>query len=583
MLNGLIETALRNRFMVLAATSLVAGIGVYSALRLPIDAVPDLTNVQVQIITEAPALSPLEVETLLSFPVEGAMSGLPDVEQIRSISKFGISVVTIVFHEGTDLYRARQLVGERLVRAADAIPKGYGTPTLGPISTALGEIFQFQVKGKGMTPMELRTILDWFVAYQLKGVPGVTEINSHGGELKTFQVELNPDKLAEYHLAMTDVFNALRSNNANVGGGYLVHEGEARYIRGESQAHSIGDIAAIVIDERNGVPVTVADVASVHLAPMIRAGLVTRDGEGEIVTGLVMMLIGENSRQVVGHVKEAVARLQKSLPPGVTIEPLYDRTHLIDQTLDTVVHNLTEGGALVVAILLLLLGNVRGGLIVALAIPLSMLFAANIMLATGVTASLMSLGAIDFGLIVDSSVIMIENCVRRLAHEGGTRSKLDIIREAAVEVRKPTMFGELIIAIVYLPILALQGTEGKLFRPMALTVIFALAGSMVLSLDGDAGPGVARAELEDQGGRSLADPDLEAGLHPGSCGVGGPAARGGGDRPGGGRRERPGGDEPGGRVHAPAQRGGPGDRGGPDPLGIARRGGRRPRRRSRRS
>ena len=310
----------------------------------------------------------------------------------------------------------------------------------------------------------------------------MTEINSHGGELKTFQVELDPDRLAEYHLAMTDVFNALRTNNANVGGGYLVHDGEARYIRVESQVHSEADIAAIVIDERNGVPVTVADVAKVQLAPMIRAGLVTRDGEGEIVTGLVMMLIGENSREVVGHVKEAVARLQKSLPPGVTIEPLYDRTHLIGQTLETVIRNLTEGGALVVAILLLLLGNVRGGLIVALAIPLSMLFAANIMLASGVTASLMSLGAIDFGLIVDSSVIMIENCVRRLAHEGGTRPKLDIIREAAVEVRKPTMFGELIIAIVYLPILALQGTEGKLFRPMALTVIFALAGSMVLSL-----------------------------------------------------------------------------------------------------
>jgi len=482
MLNGLIETALRNRFLVLAGTLLIAGCGVYSALRLPIDAVPDLTNVQVQIITEAPALSPLEVESLLSFPVEGAMSGLPDVEQIRSISKFGISVVTIVFHEGTDLYRARQLVGERLTRAADAIPKGYGTPTLGPISTALGEIYQFQVRGKGMSPMELRTILDWFVAYQLKGVPGVTEINSHGGQLKTFQVELNPDKLAEYHLSMTDVFNALRSNNANVGGGYLVREGEARYIRGESQAHSISDIAEIVIDERNGVPVTVAQVAKVQLAPMIRAGLVTKDGEGEVVTGMVMMLIGENSRQVVEHVKEAVAKLQKSLPPGVTIEPLYDRTHLIGQTLDTVVKNLTEGGALVVAILLLLLGNVRGGLIVAMAIPLSMLFAANIMLATGVTASLMSLGAIDFGLIVDSSVIMIENCVRRLSHEGGTRSKLDVIREAAVEVRKPTMFGELIIAIVYLPILALQGTEGKLFRPMALTVIFALAGSMILSL-----------------------------------------------------------------------------------------------------
>jgi cobalt-zinc-cadmium resistance protein CzcA len=482
MLNSLIETALRNRFLVLMGTLLIAGMGVYSALNLPIDAVPDLTNVQVQVITEAPALSPLEVETLLSFPVEGAMSGLPSVEQIRSISKFGVSVVTIVFKEGTDIYRARQLVGERLTRAASAIPTGYGTPTLGPISTALGEIYQFQIKGKGYTQMELRTILDWFVSYQLRSVPGVTEINSQGGELKTYQVELDPDKLVEHHLSMTDVFNALKANNANVGGGYLVREGEARYIRGESQTHNVADIEAIVLKESNGVPLTIANVAKVHTAPMIRAGLVTRDGEGEIVLGIVMMLINENGRQVVGRVKEEVAKLQSSLPPGVTIEALYDRTHLIDQTLDTVLHNLAEGGVLVVVILLVLLGNIRGGLIVALAIPLSMLFAANIMYATGVTASLMSLGAIDFGMIVDSSVIMVENCVRRLSHEGGTRPKLDIVRDAAVEVRKPTMFGELIIAIVYLPILALQGTEGKLFRPMALTVIFALFGSMILSL-----------------------------------------------------------------------------------------------------
>jgi heavy metal efflux system protein len=483
MLNAIIEHSLRNRFLVIFSTLLIAGLGVYSAVNLPIDAVPDLTNVQVQVITEAPALSPLEVETLLSFPVEGAMSGLPNVEQIRSISKFGISVVTIVFKEGTDIYRARQLVGERLGRAASAIPQGYGTPAMGPIATALGEVFQFQVKGTGYTPMELRTQLDWFIAYQLRAVPGVTEINSHGGQLKTYQVELDPERLVTYGLTMTDVFDALKSNNANVGGGYLVHEGEARYIRGVSQTHNVNDIAAIVIDERNGVPVTIGDLAKVHPAPMIRAGLVTRDGQGEIVSGLVMMLIGENSRRVVGQVKDEIAQLQKSLPPGMTIEPLYDRKHLIDQTLGTVMKNLLEGGALVIVVLLLLLGEVRGGLIVALAIPLSMLFAANIMLATGVTASLMSLGAIDFGLVVDSSVIMIENCVRRLGHEaGGARSKLEIVRDAAIEVRKPTMFGELIIAIVYLPILALQGTEGKLFRPMALTVVFALAGSMVLSL-----------------------------------------------------------------------------------------------------
>ena len=316
MLNALIEASLKNRFLVLAMAVLVAGLGIYSAFHLPIDAVPDLTNIQVQVITEAPALSPMEVETFLSFPVEGAMSGLPDVEQIRSISKFGISVVTIVFHEGTDLYRARQLVSERLGRAAEAIPKGYGTPTLGPISTALGEVFQFQVKamdnakGRALTPMDLRTKLDWFISYQLRGVPGVTEINSHGGELKTFQVEVDPDKLGNYHLSMTQLFDALRSNNANVGGGYLVHEGEARYIRGVSQARSVADIAAIVLDEREGVPVTIADVARVHPAPMIRAGLVTKDGKGEIVTGLVMMLIGENSRVVVERVKAEVERLQ---------------------------------------------------------------------------------------------------------------------------------------------------------------------------------------------------------------------------------------------------------------------------------
>ncbi|HEV3122043.1 MAG TPA: efflux RND transporter permease subunit [Isosphaeraceae bacterium] len=245
MLNALIQASLRNRFLVLSGALLVAALGVYSAMNLPIDAVPDLTNVQVQVITEAPALSPLEVETLLSFPVEGAMSGLPNVEQIRSISKFGISVVTIVFREGTDIYRARQLVGERLGKAAAAIPAGYGTPALGPISTALGDVYQFQVKGKGVAPMELRTILDWVVAYQLRGVPGVTEINSHGGELKTYQVELDPDSLANYRLSITDVIQALRANNANVGGGYIVHEGEARYIRGESQTHSAEDIAAM--------------------------------------------------------------------------------------------------------------------------------------------------------------------------------------------------------------------------------------------------------------------------------------------------------------------------------------------------
>ncbi len=577
MLNAIIESSLNNKFFVLMTTVLIAGIGVYSALHLPIDAVPDLTNVQVQVITEAPALSPLEVDSFLSFPVSGAMSGLPDVEQIRSISKFGVSVVTVVFKEGTDIYRARQLVGERLTRAAQAIPAGYGTPVLGPIATALGEVFQFQVKAtkeSGVTPMDLRTLLDWFIAYQLRRVEGVTEINAHGGEMKTYQVEANPDDLARYRLSMTDLFNALRSNNANVGGGYLVRDGEARYIRGVSQVRSVDDIAAIVIDERNGVPVIVRDVAKVHPAPMIRAGLATRDGQGEIVTGLVMMLIGQNGREVVNRVKDEIEQLKKSLPPGVTIEPLYDRTHLIDQTLNTVLHNLVAGGILVIAVLLALLGNLRGGLIVALAIPLSMLFAANVMLASGISASLMSLGAIDFGLLVDSSVIMIENCVRRLAHERGTRPKHEIVRDAAIEVRKPTMFGELIIAIVYLPILALQGTEGKLFRPMALTVIFALAGSLLLSLTlmpvlAAIGLSLRSSEKEITLLRDQAD--LRAGsrlVRPASIL---------GDRAGSrlGRRQRSRCLEPGWRVHAPAQRGRPLDRGRAHSVGLARGGRRR--------
>ena len=509
MLNSIINSSLNNRFFVLMATLLVAGVGAYSALHLPIDAVPDLTNVQVQVITEAPALSPLEVDSLLSFPVSGAMSGLPDVEQIRSVSKFGVSVVTIVFKEGTDIYRARQLVGERLPRAAEAIPIGYGNPMLGPIATALGEVFQFEVKAtkeSGLSPMDLRTLLDWFIAYQLRGVEGVTEINAHGGEMKTYQVEVDPDKLADYRLSMTELFSALRSNNANVGGGYLVREGEARYIRGVSQVRTIDDIAAIVIDERDGVPVTVRDVAKVYPAPMIRAGLATRDGQGEIVTGLVMMLIGQNGREVVSRVKAEIEALKKSLPPGVTIEPLYDRTHLINTTLNTVLHNLTAGGILVIVVLLALLGNLRGGLIVALAIPLSMLFAANVMLATGISASLMSLGAIDFGLIVDSSVIMIENCVRRLAHEGGTRPKLDIIRDAAIEVRKPTMFGELIIAIVYLPILALAGNGREAVSADGPDRDLRAGRFAALVADRDAGAGRDGPELPAPGKGGLAAP-----------------------------------------------------------------------------
>ena len=483
MLEKLIDISLANRMLVIALVLIMAGLGMYSALNLPIDAVPDMTNVQVQIVTEAGALSPLEVEQYITSPVELTMSGLPSVEEIRSISKFGLSHVTVVFNEGTDVFRSRQLIAERLIDAADRIPKGYGTPKMNPLTTALGEILQFEVKGEGYSPMELRTILEWQIAPRLRQVSGVTEINSHGGYYQSFEVRPDPDRLASFGVSLEDLFRAISSNNGTAGGGYVVHHGEQRFIRGQALLANETDIENVVIrGSRDGGPVLVRDVAEVVIAPLTRQGAVTRDGRGEAVMGMVMMLWGENSRTVVHAAKERLDEINKTLPTGVVAEVTYDRAELINRTLGTVQTNLLEGGTLVIMVLLVMLGSLRAGIVVALAIPLSMLFAANLMAMTGITASLMSLGAIDFGLIVDSSVIMIENCIRRISHNREGRSHLAVVRDAAIEVRKPTMFGELIIAIVYLPLLTLQGTEGKLFRPMALTVLFALAGSLVLSL-----------------------------------------------------------------------------------------------------
>jgi cobalt-zinc-cadmium resistance protein CzcA len=491
MLAKLIEFCLANRFLVIIAVLLVAALGAFNTSKIPIDAVPDMTNTQVQVITSAGSLSPIEVERYVSYPVESTMSGLPDVEEIRSISKLGLSVVTIVFQEGTDLQLARNFVNERLPDAKSQM-SGYGDPQMGTMTTALGEILQFEVRGTGYSPMELRSILDWQVAPQLRQTPGVTDINVHGGFYKTFEVQVNPERLADFDLTLHEVITALEQNNVSAGGGYIVHHGEQRFVRGEALLTSKSDIEQVVIKSRaGGLPILVHDIGQVVLAPLTRQGVVTRDGRGEIVTGMVMMLRGENSRKVVQHAREKIAEIQPTLPPGVELEIIYDRSHLIARTLHTVVKNLLEGGTLVIIILFLLLGNFRAGVIVALAIPLSMLFASNLMVFAAISASLMSLGAIDFGLIVDSSVIMIENCMRRLSEKTAsllpgvflsTRERFAVIRDAALEVRKPTMFGELIIAIVYLPILMLQGTEGKLFRPMALTVLFALAGSMLLSL-----------------------------------------------------------------------------------------------------
>jgi len=483
MLQRLIEFSLANRFLVFVTTAMMAIAGARCAYLLPIDAVPDMTNVQVVVITEAGSLPPVEVEQYITYPVESAMSGLPDVDELRSVSKFGISVVTIVFDESADLYRARQLVSERLRVAAAAIPAGYGTPEMGPLTTALGEILQFEVRGQSHTSMQLRTMLEWEIAPKLREVAGVTEVNSHGGAYKTFEVRPDPDRLASYDITLDEVFRRLEANNGSIGGGYIVHNGEQRFIRGEALLKGTDDILNVVIRRTDqGNSILVRDLADVEIAPMTRQGAVTRDGRGEAVTGMAMMLIGENSRDVVQRVKERLTEIESTLPAGVSLEIMYDRSALIERTLNTVLRNLLEGGALVALVLLLMLGSVRAGLIVALAIPLSMLFAANLMYATAISASLMSLGAIDFGLIVDSSVIMVENCMHRLSENRGSRPRLEVIRDASIEVRKPTMFGELIIGVVYLPVLMLQGTEGKLFRPMALTVLFALFGSLILSM-----------------------------------------------------------------------------------------------------
>jgi cobalt-zinc-cadmium resistance protein CzcA len=356
-------------------------------------------------------------------------------------------------------------------------------PQLGTLSTALGEILQFELRGKGVSPMELRSILEWDIAPVMRTVPGVTDINSHGGFAKSYEVQIDPDRMSSHGISLGEVLAALERNNTSTGGGYIVKNGEQRFIRGESLLGNVEDIEKVVVrSPAGGVPVLIRNIGAVKIAPLVRQGAATRDGRGEIVTGMVMMIRGENSRRVVTAAKEKLEEVRRTLPTGVDLEILYDRSDLIARTLDTVLHNLAEGGLFVIGVLLALLGNVRAGIIVSLAIPLSMLFAANIMWAVGIPASLMSLGAIDFGLVVDSSVIMVENCVRRLGLASPTASKLDVVRDAAIEVRGPTMFGELIIAIVYLPILFLEGTEGKLFRPMALTVLFALAGSLVISL-----------------------------------------------------------------------------------------------------
>ncbi len=491
MINRIIDVSLENRFVVLLGVVLLIAGGIYSMFRLPVDAVPDLTNIQVQVLTTSPALGPTEMEQFVTFPVETAMSGIPKVTEIRSVTRFGLSNVTVVFEEGTDIYWARQLVSERLTQARSEIPAEIGVPTMGPIATGMGEIYQFEVRAKegyDYSLQDLRTILDWDIAFQLRGVPGVIEVNAFGGELKTYEVQIDPTAMLNYGISLQEVFTALDRNNANSGGGYIQHYEEQRLIRAEGLVQSLHDVGDIVLDSReDGTPILIRDIGEVRFAPLLRQGYVTRDGRGEAVVGIVMMLMGENSRSVVERVKQEVAEIEKSLPEGVYVDAFYDRTELVRRAVGTVVENVSGGAILVIVMLFLLVGDVRAGLIVASAIPLSALFTFMAMSYFGVSANLLSLGALDFGIIVDGAVVMVENVVRqvgvaKLRDPSMKKAGIGVFRDASHEVARPILFAGAIVIIVFLPILSLEGVEGKMFRPMAFSFMSALVGALVLSL-----------------------------------------------------------------------------------------------------
>jgi len=492
----LIATAIARRWLVMLAVLAMAGIGVYNYGRLPIDAVPDVTNVQVQINTAAPGYSPLETEQRITYPVEAVLSGLPHLEQFRSLSRYGLSQVTVVFDEGTDIQFARQLVSQRLQDAREQLPAGV-VPALGPIATGLSEIYQWTVEtelgakkadGSPYTPTDLREIQDWIIKPQLRTVPGVTEINSIGGFDKEYLVAPNTATLSSYGLELADIVRALERNNSNVGAGYIEREGEQYLVRAPGQAASIDDIGNIVVTSIRGIPVRVSDVAEVSIGQELRTGAATENGV-EVVLGTVVMLIGENSRAVSKAVDARMLEINRGLPKGVKAVTVYDRTVLVERAIATVRKNLVEGAILVVAVLFFFLGNLRAALLTAMVIPLAMLFTFSGMVGNKVSANLLSLGALDFGIIVDGAVVIVENCVRRLAgaqHRLGrilTREeRFAEVFEAAREARRPLIYGQLIIMIVYLPIFALTGIEGKMFHPMAFTVVFALLGAMILSV-----------------------------------------------------------------------------------------------------
>ncbi|WP_373377613.1 CusA/CzcA family heavy metal efflux RND transporter [Cupriavidus nantongensis] len=496
MFERLIRFAIAQRWLVLLAVLGMAALGLYSYTRLPIDAVPDITNVQVQINTAAPGYSPLETEQRITYPVETVMAGLPGLEQTRSLSRYGLSQVTVIFRDGTDIHFARQLVNQRIQEARDQLPPGIA-PAMGPISTGLGEIYLWTVEahpgarkpdGSAYTLSDLREIQDWVIRPQLRNVPGVTEVNAIGGHARAYVVAPDLARMASYGLTLADVVGALEKNNDNVGAGYIERRGEQYLVRVPGQVRSLDEIGDVIVGTAQGQPIRVRDVATVQTGGELRTGAATENGR-EVVLGTVFMLLGENSRAVSQAVDRKMAEINRTLPAGIQAVTVYDRTTLVDKAIATVKKNLVEGAVLVIAILFLFLGNLRAALITALVIPLSMLFTFTGMVHYRISANLMSLGALDFGIIVDGAVVIVENCVRRLAHaqarQGRALTREERLQEvfaAAREARRPLLYGQLIIMVVYLPIFALTGVEGKMFHPMAFTVVLALLGAMVLSV-----------------------------------------------------------------------------------------------------
>ena len=496
MFERLICFAIAQRWLVMLAVAAMAAFGIYSYQQLPIDAVPDITNVQVQINTAAAGYSPLETEQRITFPIETAMAGLPKLEETRSLSRYGLSQVTVIFKDGTDIYFARQMINERLQEAKESLPAGI-TPKMGPVSTGLGEIYLWTVEtrpgakkpdGTPYTPTDLREIQDWIIKPQLRNVLGVTEINAIGGYAKQYQVAPHPDKLGSYGISLQEIVAALERNNSNVGAGYIERQGEQLLIRAPGQVGDGDDIANIVVANREGVAIRIRDVAEVVIGRELRTGAATENGR-EVVLGTVFMLIGQNSRAVSQAVDRKMVEINRSLPEGVHAVTVYDRTVLVDKAINTVKKNLLEGAVLVIAILFMFLGNIRAALITAMVIPLAMLFTFTGMVQYHVSANLMSLGALDFGIIIDGAVVIVENCVRRLAHAQqklGRRltlqERFEEVFAASQEARRPLLYGQLIIMVVYLPIFALTGVEGRMFTPMALTVVIALLGAMLLSI-----------------------------------------------------------------------------------------------------